>query len=62
MDAISVIGHQDLGSFRELNDDEVTEISGGIPAIALTAGIIALGGASLDFGYKLGGMLYRATH
>jgi hypothetical protein len=46
----------------ELNDLEIEDISGGNPAVAAAAAVVALGGAALDLGYKLGGMLYKATH
>lgn len=46
----------------ELNDVEIEDISGGNPAVAAAAAVVALGGAALDLGYKLGGMLYKATH
>lgn len=62
MHAISIDSHQNTDGIRELNNDEVISISGGLPIIAVTAGILALGGSALDLGYKLGGMLYKATH
>ncbi|QOL50858.1 hypothetical protein [Massilia litorea] len=46
----------------ELNDLEIEDVSGGNPAVAAAAAVVALGGAALDLGYKLGGMLYKATH
>lgn len=48
--------------FYELNDLEVEHISGGFPPLVIAAGAIALGNAALDFGHKLGGMIYRALH
>ncbi|KQQ88388.1 hypothetical protein [Massilia sp. Leaf139] len=46
----------------ELDEHEITHISGGHPAVIATTAVIALGSAALDMGYKLGGMLYKAMH
>lgn len=46
----------------ELDEQDIQSVSGGVPAVAATAAVVALGGAALDLGYKLGGMLYRALH
>ncbi|WP_296942671.1 hypothetical protein [uncultured Massilia sp.] len=62
MNEISTLDYRQLNNFHELSDDEVTIVSGGLPVVAVAAGIVALGGSALDFGYKLGGMLYKITH
>lgn len=46
----------------ELNEHDIEQVSGGFAHVAVATAVVALGGAALDFGYKLGGMLYRATH
>lgn len=46
----------------ELSDREIEDIAGGNPAVVAAAGVVALGGAALDLGYKLSGMLYKAMH
>lgn len=46
----------------EIDDHEIDLVSGGFPPVAVAAAAVALGGAALDMGYKLGGMLYKALH
>ncbi|MGX4643164.1 class IIb bacteriocin, lactobin A/cerein 7B family [Massilia sp. SYSU DXS3249] len=62
MNALDSVAQNHNFQFYELNDYEVENISGGFPPLVAAAAAIAVGNAALDFGHKLGGMLYRALH
>lgn len=58
------VNAEQAGKFEmyQLDDGDIEVVSGGLPAIAAAAAAVALGGAALDLGYKLGGMMYKALH
>lgn len=61
MNSLSLTSQNSFSAMNELSDEEINVVSGGSPMV-VAAAAVALGSAALDLGYKLGGMLYKATH